>query len=97
MSVNGPVGKKRLANNINLTVERKESDTLLMQLDELGFKIATSSACSASNQEPSHVLKAIGLSDKNAQSSLRITLGRYSNLKNTMQLAESLLKIVDKN
>ena len=55
-----------------------DNETLVMQLDELGIQVAAGSACSASNDQPSHVLKAIGLSDQAAQSSIRITFGRQT-------------------
>jgi cysteine desulfurase len=46
-----------------------------MQLDEAGIMAAAGSACSASSEEPSHVLGAMGLSDEAAQSSIRFTMG----------------------
>lgn len=73
--INGSI-KKRLPNNIHLTFPGIDNEKLLMQLDEKGFMVAAGSACSASSDEPSHVLKAIGLDDKTARSSLRITMGR---------------------
>ena len=68
--------KHRLPNNVHITLPGMDNETLVMQLDERGIMAAAGSACSASNDEPSHVLKAIGLSDKDAQSSLRFSLGR---------------------
>jgi cysteine desulfurase len=47
-----------------------------MELDEAGIMAAAGSACSASNELPSHVLMALGLSDETAQSSLRFSFGR---------------------
>jgi len=95
-TLNGAIGNKRLANNINITFIDYDNEILLMKLDELGFKIATSSACSASNQEPSHVLSAIGLDDKTARNSVRITLGKHSSIESTIKLADVILKILDK-
>lgn len=92
--LNGPAGKKRLANSISLTFKEKDSETLLMQLDEKGYKVAAGSACGASNEEPSHVLKAIGLSDSDARGTLRITLGRYSTQESLFDLADCLPKLV---
>lgn len=92
--INGPSGNRRLANNIHITLPGFDNERLLMQLDEAGFQVATGSACSASNDEPSHVLKAIGLSDADAQSSLRITLGKYTSTESLESLRQTLTKIV---
>ena len=68
--------KHRLPNNVHLTLPGHDNERLLIQLDEAGIMAAAGSACSASSEEPSHVLAAIGLSDPEARASLRITLGR---------------------
>ena len=68
--------KYRLPNNVHITLPGTDNETLIMQLDEAGIMAAAGSACSASSDEPSHVLKAIGLSTTDAQSSLRFTMGR---------------------
>lgn len=70
--------KQRLPNNIHLIIPGFDNERLLVQLDERGIMAAAGSACSASNDEPSHVLRAIGLSDADAQSSLRFTMGRMT-------------------
>ncbi len=92
--INGAKHQKRLANNIHLTVLGFDNERLLMELDEQGFQVATGSACSASNDEPSHVLKAMGLSDEAAQSSIRITLGRYTTEKSIENLIAAIKKLV---
>ncbi len=76
-TINGSI-KKRLPNNISVTFPGVDNERLMMQLDEKGIMCAVGSACSASNDEPSHVLKAIGLSDEQAQSTLRFSLGRQT-------------------
>lgn len=68
--------KKRLPNNVHVTIPGADNERLLIQLDEAGVLAAAGSACSASNEEPSHVLRAMGLGDGDAQSSLRLTMGR---------------------
>lgn len=73
-SVNGSL-KNRLPNNIHVTLAGYDNERLMMELDERGIICAVGSACSASNDKPSHVLKAIGLSDTEAQSSLRFSMG----------------------
>lgn len=65
----------RLPNNIHITIAGQDNERILMTLDEAGILCAAGSACSASNEEPSHVLRAMGLSDQEAQASLRFTLG----------------------
>lgn len=92
--INGPKGSRRLANNIHLTIPGYDNERLLMELDERGLIVATGSACSASNDEPSHVLSAMGLSDGLARNSLRITLGRYTSQASIDKLVDSLVKIV---
>ena len=92
--INGANGNRRIANNIHLTIPNIDNERLLMQLDELGFQIATGSACSASNDEPSHVLMAIGLSDNEARSSVRITLGRYTTEASIKLLLKNIIKTV---
>jgi cysteine desulfurase len=68
--------KKRLPNNLHFTLPGIDNERLLMQLDEVGILAAAGSACSASDEEPSHVLKAMGSSDADAQASVRATMGR---------------------
>jgi cysteine desulfurase len=70
--------KYRLPNNVHITVPGRDNERLLIQLDEAGVQAAAGSACSASNEEPSHVLKALGVTEKDAQASLRFTLGRHT-------------------
>lgn len=73
--VNGSL-KYRLPNNVHITVPGRDNERLLIQLDEAGIMAAAGSACSASDEEPSHVLRAVGLSDADARASLRFTMGR---------------------
>ena len=72
--VNGTTSR-RLPNNVHITLPGRDNERILMALDEAGIICAAGSACSASNEEPSHVLKAMGLSDAEAQASLRFTFG----------------------
>lgn len=92
--INGSL-KRRLPNNVHVTFSGKDNERLLIQLDEAGIQAAAGSACSASSEKPSHVLKSIGLSDQDAQASLRITMGRDTNIamiQKTIQILSDLLK-----
>lgn len=92
--LNGPRDSRRLANNMHITLPGIDNERLLMELDELGFQIATGSACSASSDEPSHVLSAMGVSEPAARNSARISFGRYSNQLAVDKLAQSIIKVV---
>jgi cysteine desulfurase len=67
---------KRLPNNVHITLPGADNERLLFALDDKGILAAAGSACSASDEESSHVLHALGLSDEAARASLRFTMGR---------------------
>lgn len=69
---------RRLPNTSNLTFKNIAGDQLLRKLNSLA--ISRGSACTSNIIKPSHVLKAMGLSDEDALSSLRISLGRNTSL-----------------
>jgi cysteine desulfurase len=64
----------RLPNNLNLCLPGVDAEDLLAELPELA--LATGAACASATQEPSPVLRALGLSDEDIQGSIRIGLGR---------------------
>jgi len=92
--VNGST-KQRLPNNLHMTMPDQDNERLLVQLEQAGIIAAAGSACSASSDEPSHVLRAMGLSDSNAQSSLRFTMGRSTTQEDIDTLVDVLAKFSD--
>lgn len=90
--VNGST-KQRLPNNIHMTLPGKDNERLLVQLEQAGFLAAAGSACSASSDEPSHVLRAMGVSDADAQSSLRFTMGRSTTQADIDKLITTLMEL----
>lgn len=68
--------KKRLANNIHATFLGTDNERMLFSLNQQGVWAANGSACSASSEEASHVLLAMGLGEAHARSSLRFSIGR---------------------
>lgn len=86
----------RLPGNVNVTFDSVDGEVLVMALDDIGIYASTGSACSAGSIEPSHVLTAIGLSDKNAKSSLRLTLGAKTTEEDVDYAVSSLNEIISK-
>jgi cysteine desulfurase len=67
---------RRVAGILSVTFDGVEGESLLAALDDLA--VASGSACATTSAEPSYVLRALGHSDRLAQSTLRMSLGRYS-------------------
>lgn len=74
--VNGAL-EPRLPNTLNIAFEGINSQQLVRQLAET-VAVSTGSACTSAIMEPSHVLKAMGVSDESAYGSVRLSLGRYN-------------------
>ena len=74
VSINGPE-ENRLPNNCSLRFEKIDGEALLLRLDLAGIAASSGSACTSGSQEISHVLRAVGLTEKEARSSLRLTTG----------------------
>ena len=72
--LNGPK-EGRLPNNCSVRFDRIDGEALLLRLDLAGIAGSAGSACTAGSQKISHVLKAVGLNDEEAKSSLRLTVG----------------------
>jgi len=86
---------KRLQNNAHFRFKGIEGRDLVISLDQKGIAVSTGSACSEKTQEPSPVLLALGLSVKDAESSLRITVGKYTKPEEIDRLVQVLLKVVE--
>ena len=92
--INGDI-EKRLPGNINISVKGVEADNILTELDKRGIFISTGSACTTGSIESSHVLKAIGLSDTEAHSSIRISLGKYNTKDELKHFSKELKEIIE--
>ncbi|HPF12952.1 MAG TPA: cysteine desulfurase family protein [Planctomycetota bacterium] len=68
----------RLPNTLNVRLPNQEGQVLVTKLDLLGLQASAGSACASGSLEPSPVLKAMGQSDQEARSGLRLSLGRES-------------------
>ena len=96
VKLNGPRGNKRLANNINFSFNNIEGEAIGGMLDAYGIASSTGSACSSHSLESSHVLKAMGLNDLEANSSIRLSLGRENTEEEVDKVIEVLVKVVEK-
>lgn len=89
VKLNGPLSN-RLSGNINLTIDGVNAESLLTLCDMYGICISKGSACHSYEQKPSNTLKAIGLTDKEASETVRITIDAY----NTEEEIEYALNII---
>lgn len=96
VKINGPRGDKRLTNNVNVSINYVEGESLLLSLDMLGIAGSSGSACTSGSLDPSHVLLAMGLTHEVAHGSLRLSLGRQNTDEDIDYVLEELPKIVDR-
>ncbi len=75
VKLNGDPSKK-IAGNLNISIEGVDADSLMMSIKEIA--VSTGSACSSESVEPSHVLSAIGLDKKLMRSTIRFGIGRFN-------------------
>ena len=83
-----------LPNVVNVCVRGCESQTLIMQLDMLGYCVSGGSACSSNSLDPSHVLSAMGIQKNLAQGSLRVSLGEDASIAQADGFIEAFEKVV---
>ena len=86
----------RVPNTTNISFDRIEAESLLIALDLEGVAVSTGSACSSGTLEPSHVLKAMGLSSHRAQNSIRFSLGASNTEEQIDHVISILPRIVTK-
>jgi cysteine desulfurase len=87
---------QRLANNVNVTFEYIEGESLLLLLNAKGIYASTGSACNSSSLEPSHVLTACGVPHEIIHGSLRLSLGRMNTSEDVDRVLEVVPEIVQK-
>lgn len=91
VKVNGNT-EKHLPGTVNLRFDGVSGESLMNLLNLKGVCVSTSSACNSGKDIPSHVLIALGLSEEQAKSSIRISYGRY----NTLEEVETVVEIIHK-
>lgn len=87
---------KRLPNNVNVTIDFIEGESICLNLDLESICASTGSACSSSSLEPSHVLLAMGMPPERTHSSVRFTMGKWTVEEDVLRVLEVLPKVVTK-
>jgi cysteine desulfurase len=95
VSLNGPK-ENRLCNNVNISFQGVEGETIGTYLDMKGIATSTGSACASKSLNPSHVLMAMGLKAEQAHGSIRMTLSRFTTEKEIDYVLKELPGIVKK-
>ena len=91
--INGTM-EKRLPGNINISFKGIDSNELLFKLDEFGICASGGSACSSGDNNPSHVLTAIGVPNELAKGAIRFTFGDFNTKEDIDYLINVLKKLV---
>jgi cysteine desulfurase len=81
---------------VSLCIKYIESEALMLYLNMQGIAVSSGSACTSVSPEPSHVLAAIGVSREDANSAIRITLGKDNTDEEVERFVEALADIVSK-
>lgn len=87
-------GQGRLPGLVSLLVDKLDSETMVLKLDEAGFEVSAGSACSSGSLDPSHVLLAMGIPRNEAFNSLRVSFDERVNEEDLMRFADALLRLV---
>ena len=91
--INGDI-EHRVVHNLNISFKFVDGESLMMVLRDLA--VSSGSACTSASLEPSYVLRAIGLNDELAHSSLRISIGRFTTLEEIDYSVEKIREAVGK-
>lgn len=86
----------KLPNTLNISFDGIEGESLVMNLDMDGIAVSTGSACSEGNVDPSHVLLAMGQSNTEAISSLRLSIGRFTTKEEINKFLDVLPSITER-
>lgn len=91
IQINGE-GVSRLSGTLNVTFPHASGEAMMHLLDLKGICVSTSSACNSGKDGPSHVLLALGLTEEQAKSSIRISYGRYNTIEDAETIVDNIRK-----
>jgi len=93
-SLNGD-SEKRIYNTTNICFKGQDANVMIGRMKDIA--VSNGSACSSAVVEPSHVLKAMGLSDEDAFASLRFSLGKYNTTEDIETLIQKIKELTQPN
>ncbi len=88
-TING-IGAQRIYNTSNISFEGLEAEAILILLSELGIYASSGAACSSGSLQPSHVLEAMGITEKYAHGAIRFSLSRFNTEGEVASVVERL-------
>lgn len=94
--LNGPSGKERAPDNVNMSFLRVEGEALTVELSMRGVYVSSGSACTSRVLEPSHVMLAIGRKHEEAHGSLLFKLTRYHGMEEMRYVSEQVREAVER-
>ena len=86
---------EQLPGVVSVTIPSVDSSRLIIRLSRKGMAISSGSACASVSVKPSHVLKAIGLSNEHNLKTLRISFGKGNSEKETLELVKAISEIIN--
>ncbi|MBI4354144.1 MAG: cysteine desulfurase [Candidatus Omnitrophica bacterium] len=89
-------GTSRLPHNLHVCIDGAASESLVLGLDQAGIAVGLGSACNSKAMRPSHVLKAMGLTDEQAQGALVLTVGETTTEEEIDRALEIIPQVVEK-
>ncbi len=92
--VNGPLGDKRIAHNLNVSFDYIEGEAIMMMLDVNNITVATGSACASQGLKPNYILMATGRNFVQSHGSIKFTLSRFNTEAEIDFVVEKLTQIV---
>lgn len=87
---------RRLPNNVNISFDGIEGESMILLMDMNGICVSSGSACTSGSLDPSHVLMALGLKHEQAHGSLRMTLGNDNTMAQIEKVLDTLPGIVER-